>query len=121
MAWVIRTTVPFMLLAGLLGAALIESIPVDGITELPVNVVSLLGVALLGTFLPVPIAFDVIIASVLHSLGVPIAHVAVLLFTLGIFSIYPAMVVARSVSVKLVVKLFVSIVLLGMVTGFINR
>ena len=40
------------------------------------------GIALVGTFLPVPIAFDVIVVAVLIAAGMPIKYAMVLLFTL---------------------------------------
>ena len=51
--------------------------------------------ALVATFLPVPIAFDVIIVMALLSNGLDAGLATTLLFGLGIFSIYPAAMIAR--------------------------
>lgn len=80
-------TLPFMLLAAVLGALAAEAIPGYG-THLPVSVWGVLGVAVLGTLLPVPMALDVGLAWVLYHAGVPKCYVAVLLCTLGPVSIY---------------------------------
>ena len=77
-----------MLLAGFLGAVAATLLPLEGLADLPVNVLTILGVSLVGVFLPVPIAFDVVIAGTLFNAGLPIAFIMALLFSLGIFSVY---------------------------------
>ena len=109
-------TVPLMLLAAILGAISAELFPVH---QIPVQV-SLLGiviVALIGTFVPVPMAFDAGLAFVLMTHGVAQPYVATLLCTLGAFSIYPFMIIGRSVSWATASKLFFSITLLGILVG----
>ncbi len=92
---VIRLSLPLMLLAGLMGAALVELLPWMRIAQIAQvegwmpNAAVLLLVAGFGTLLPVPIAFDVIICAVLWSAGVPMYVVAALLVTLGLYSVYP--------------------------------
>jgi hypothetical protein len=54
--------------------------------------------ALIGAFLPVPMAFDVVIAYVAMSRGVTLPYVAVLLCTLGIYSVYSAAVIGKTIS-----------------------
>ena len=58
-------TLPWMLLAAVLGAAAAELIPAYG-THIGVTVWSVILVAILGTFLPVPMALDVALAYVLY-------------------------------------------------------
>ena len=112
-------TVPWMLVAGLLGALVIELIPP---TSIPAQV-SLLGlvlVAFLGTFAPVPIAFDVALAWILFNKGVPAPYVAALACTLGAFSIYPAIIVGQSLSWRVAAKIFAAVVSVGILAGTVT-
>lgn len=118
-----RTTVPLMLLAGFLGATIITLLPWNTLIELlpKEGVLPVLGsmflVAAVGVFLPVPISFDVIIASILLSAGLPAHYVMVFLFTLGIYSIYSFMIVWQAISKKAAITLFLSVALLGVFAG----
>jgi uncharacterized membrane protein YraQ (UPF0718 family) len=87
---VIRISLPLMVLAGLLGAAMVELLPWTRVAQiaqveglLP-NAAVLVLVAVFGTLLPVPIAFDVVVCAVLWNAGVPTYVVATLLVTLGL-------------------------------------
>ena len=86
--FILRMTVPLMLLAGFLGAAIATLLPVSLIQSLPMTALTILGIAAIGIFMPVPIAFDVVLAGALLAGGAPIGIVMVFLFTLGIFSVY---------------------------------
>lgn len=55
--YIVKMTVPLMLLAGTLGAATATVLPAGIITGLPFSILILFGVALIGLFLPAPIAF----------------------------------------------------------------
>jgi len=110
------TTIPFMILAALLGAITAELIPVQ---SLPGNA-SILGVvvvALIGAFLPVPMAFDVAAAFILMTRGLPMPYVVTLLCTLGAFSIYSLLIVGRAVSWKIAARVFAAVAGLGMMAG----
>jgi uncharacterized membrane protein YraQ (UPF0718 family) len=110
------TTIPFMILAALLGAIVAELIPSHAI---PTHV-SLLGivlVALAGSFLPVPMAFDVAAAFILMTRGVPMPYVVTLLCTLGAFSVYPMLIVGRTMSWKTSARVFAAVMALGIVAG----
>jgi len=113
---VVLFTVPLMLLAGVLGATSAELLPTNSI-PLQVSVLGIVAVALMGTFVPVPVAFDVGLAFVLMSHGVAMPYVVTLLCTLGGFSIYPFMIVGRTVSWNTAIKLFAAIVILGVLAG----
>ena len=72
---VLRISLPLMVVAGLLGAVMVEFLPwtrvaqiaqVDGF--LP-NAAVLVLVAIFGTLLPIPIAFDVVVCAVLWNAG----------------------------------------------------
>jgi len=98
--FILRSTVPLMFLAGLLGATAGTLLPPDLILGLTFNLALLVLIALVGTFLPVPIAFDVILAGVLLASGLSHGYVFALLFTLGTFSIYSHMIIASSISAR---------------------
>src|SRR5262245_22625540 len=121
--WLVRTTVPLMLLAGLLGSALITIVPWDALARMTaVNgrlqvLASMAGLSMLATFLPVPMAFDVIICDILYERGMPAHYVMVLLFTLGTFSVYPFMVLRRAVSLRVASLLYVAICAIGLGSG----
>lgn len=119
--FIVRRTVPLMLLAGLIGSATMSLLPWELIVDwLPRTgevaiAVATTAVALLGLILPVPIAFDVVVCAGMLSAGVPPEYVMALLFSLGIFSIYSFSVVWESVSLRVAATL--SIALLGLTLG----
>jgi uncharacterized membrane protein YraQ (UPF0718 family) len=110
------TTLPLMLLAALLGALVAELVPAH---DLPaqVSVIGIVLVALAGAFLPVPMAFDVAASYVLMARGVPMPYVVTLLCTLGAFSIYPMMVVGRTISWRTAVRVFAAVLVIGIAVG----
>jgi uncharacterized membrane protein YraQ (UPF0718 family) len=109
-------TLPWMLLAALLGALAAETIPAYA-TNLPVSIVGIVAVAILGTLLPVPMAFDVGLAWVLYHAGVPVAYVAVLLCTLGVVSIYSLSALGQQLGRQVPLRLAGITVLLGSLVG----
>ncbi len=121
--YIVRTTLPLMLLAGVLGAVAITLLPWEHIVDmLPVGgpvttLIAMSGLAIVGTFLPVPIAFDVILCAVLWGAGVPRGYVVVLLVTLGVFSVYPFMVLWREMSRAIAIALFLAVAGLGVASG----
>ncbi len=123
--FVLRMTVPLMFLAGFLGALLINILPWESIaniipeTNAFMTFLSMAVVALVGIFLPVPIAFDVIISAVLLATGMPVKYVMVLLFTLGIFSIYSYFVVSRFISTRSATIIFIILAGMGVLSGYI--
>ena len=117
--YVVSRTVPLMLLAGGLGAVAANVLPLQTLVDLEPTVASLILVALVGIFLPVPVAFDIVVVAVLISTGVPMIYSMTLLFTLGIFSIYPFMIVWRSISAKVAVVLTLVLIAIGIAAGVI--
>ena len=85
---VIVTALPLMLLAGVLGAILVEILPWSVLNHISrveggaANAAVLLLAGVFGVLLPVPVAFDVVVCSVLLGARMPVAVVAVLLVTL---------------------------------------
>ncbi|MEM9485179.1 MAG: FG-GAP-like repeat-containing protein [Cyanobacteria bacterium P01_F01_bin.116] len=124
---IVRITVPLMLLSGFLGSAFITLVPWDMVVDIAMNpifhqgrgmaMVLMAGLGLMGIFLPVPMAFDVIITSILLQAGLPIKYTAVLLFTLGIFSVYSFLLVWRGMSRLIAVSLVIVFVGLGVFAG----
>jgi uncharacterized membrane protein YraQ (UPF0718 family) len=112
-------TVPLMIVAAVLGALVAELVPTQAIPA-HVSIVGILLIALIGTFLPVPMAFDVAAAFILMTRGVPMPYVVTLLCTLGAFSIYPFLIVGRSISWRTALRLFAAVFAVGMVAGLIT-
>lgn len=73
--------------------------------------------ALIRVFLPVPIAFDVVVCGMLLALGLAPGYVMTLLFTLGAFSVYSYFIVAQSISTRIATALTIWIVGLGAFAG----
>ncbi len=120
---VIKLALPLMLLAGLIGAVMIELMPwgriatitqVEGV--LP-NALMLLLVTVFGVLLPVPMAFDVIVCAVLWDAGLPPQIVASLLVTLGLFSVYPMSLIGTTLSWRLAFATAASVLVLGLIAG----
>lgn len=119
---IVISTLPLMLLAGVLGALAIEAVSLDALnsdfTGL-MAVAAIFIISIIGTFLPVPIAFDVIAVSTLLATGFPTDLSMALLLSLGTLSIYPAMIIARRISLKLSLMLMIALVFLSSSSGFI--
>lgn len=115
--FIIKMTVPLMLLAGFLGALVATLLPSGLITDLPFMFWALLLIAGVGLFLPVPIAFDVVMTGALLGLGLEQGYVMALLFTLGTFSIYSFFIISHTVSLRAAGLLSASVLILGVLGG----
>jgi uncharacterized membrane protein YraQ (UPF0718 family) len=111
-------TLPWMLLAAVLGALAAELIPAYG-THLPVSVLGVICVAILGTLLPVPMALDVALAYALYRAGVPTPYVVALLCTLGPVSIYSLAALGQQLGRRASLQLAGATALLGSVAGLV--
>ena len=111
-------TLPWMLLAAVLGALAAEWMPAYG-THLHVNALGVVAVAVLGTLLPVPMALDVGLAWVLYRAGVPVAYVAALLCTLGPISIYSLSALGQQLGWKTSARLAGAVAFLGSAAGLV--
>ncbi len=120
LAKMIAITLPLMFVAALLGATLAEMLPAGPMLS-QASVLGIVAVALVGTFLPVPMAFDVAVAFVLMSRGVPLPYVVTLLCTLGVFSIYSALILGGSLSWKSAAKMYGAVAGLGIVAGVVTK
>jgi uncharacterized membrane protein YraQ (UPF0718 family) len=124
--YLLKIALPLMLLSGFLGAVLVVLSPWSMVQnmqqDLPlfITILILFIIAVFGTFLPSPMAFDVILSASLLRAGVPIEYVTVLLFTLGSFSIYAFLIVWRAISLRVAGFLFLSTIFLGIFMGIVS-
>ncbi|MBL1143140.1 MAG: hypothetical protein HND53_14045 [Proteobacteria bacterium] len=111
--YIVRFALPLMLLAGFLGALVIEVVPFNFFENVHARFYIILACALVATILPVPIAFDVIIVTALVASGIDKGLATTLLIALGIYSIYPAFIIARYISKKLSVAIAVLVIIIS--------
>jgi uncharacterized membrane protein YraQ (UPF0718 family) len=98
--YVLRVGLPLMLSAAVFGALL-----------------GIVLVALIGTLLPVPMAFDVVIAYLAWSKGVPLPYVVALLCTLGIYSVYSFSMIGKTISWRVASWVYGAVGALGTLAG----
>jgi uncharacterized membrane protein YraQ (UPF0718 family) len=118
--YVFRVAFPLMILAAVLGAFVIEALPQHALNA-QVTLGGILLVALVGAFLPVPMAFDVAIAYIAMTKGVPIPYVVTILCTLGIISVFSLSVIGKTISWKVAAAAYASVAFLGTVAGILAR
>ena len=116
----ILLTLPWMVLAAVLGALAAETIPAYG-THLPVSVIGIVLVAIFGTLLPVPMALDVGLAWVLYHAGVPAPYVTALLCTLGVISVYSLTALGKQLGWAVAFRLAGAAALLGSIAGLVSK
>ena len=116
--YIIKMTVPLMILAGFLGTVVAIFLPTEAVMGAGFSLLVLIAVAAVGVFLPVPIGFDVVMAGVLLSSGMSQGYVMALLFTLGSFSVYSWFIVAQSVGRRAAWMLAATVMIFGMVAGW---
>jgi uncharacterized membrane protein YraQ (UPF0718 family) len=109
-----------MILAAVLGAFIVELIPPQALLA-HVSFSGIVAVAAISAFLPVPMAFDVAIAYIVMTHGVPLAYVATILCTLGIISVYSLSVVGKTISWKIAWATYAMVVFLGIIAGLAAR
>lgn len=119
--YVFRIAFPLMLLAAVLGALVAEWLPTQALATAQVKLGGIVLVALVGAFLPVPMAFDVAIAYVAMTRGVPLPYVVTILCTLGIVSVYSLSIMGKAVSWRVAAAAYGTVVALGTVAGVIAR
>ncbi len=111
--YMLKIALPLMLVAGFLGALVIELIPFNLFVGFKAGFLVLAGTAVFATLLPVPMAFNVIVVMALLANGMPPGLGAVLLFALSVYSIYPASVIARYISIPLSIALATAVIVLA--------
>jgi uncharacterized membrane protein YraQ (UPF0718 family) len=115
--FILRTTLPLMMLAGFLGALTATLMPAGMIAEWEFGWLNAAMAAVMGTFLPVPIGFDVVLSGAMLNGGASHGFIMTLVFTLGSFSIYSFFVVGTSVGWRAAGLLGATVIVLGMVAG----
>jgi hypothetical protein len=118
--YIARVALPLMLLAAFLGALVIEILPTQ-VLFVPVSFLGIVAVAIVSSFLPVPMAFDVAIAYLFMAKGVPLPYCVTILCTLGIISVFSLSIVGKSASWKIAGAAYVTTVALGTAAGVITR
>lgn len=118
-------TVPMMLLAGILGALVaMWTDPQEVQALLPGNVgltmlAALIIVALCASFVPAPIALDVILTAVLVASGLGLEYATVLLIGLGSFSVYAFFVLWKGVSLRTALTVWAAVIATALTGGVI--
>jgi uncharacterized membrane protein YraQ (UPF0718 family) len=118
--YIFRVAFPLMLLAAVLGALVIELLPEQALIA-QATIGGILLVALVGAFLPVPMAFDVAIAYIAMTKGVPLPYVVTILCTLGIISVFSLSIVGKTISWKVAAATYATVAALGTVAGLLTR
>jgi uncharacterized membrane protein YraQ (UPF0718 family) len=118
--YVFRVAFPLMILAAVLGALVIELLPAETLIA-EATIGGILLVALVGAFLPVPMAFDVAIAYIAMTKGVPLPYVVTILCTLGIVSVFSLSVVGKTISWKVAAAAYATVAVLGTLAGLLTR
>jgi uncharacterized membrane protein YraQ (UPF0718 family) len=118
--YVARVALPLMILAAILGALVVELLPPQALVA-QVTIGGILLVALVAAFLPVPMAFDVAIAYIAMTKGVPLPYVVTILCTLGIISVYSLSVVGKSLSWRIAAAAYATVAVLGTIAGVLTR
>jgi uncharacterized membrane protein YraQ (UPF0718 family) len=118
--YVARVALPFMILAAILGALVVELFPPQALIA-QVTIGGILLVALVAAFLPVPMAFDVAVAYIAMTKGVPLPYVVTILCTLGIISVYSLSVVGKSLSWRIAAAAYATVAALGTMAGLLTR
>ena len=119
--YIFGRTVPLMLLAGLFGALASHLWSFDRLIGVPINLLNLSLLSFMGTIMPLPIAFDLMLAQAMLMSGLSPAFVTTLVFTFGTFSIYSALIIYRTFSLFLAVKLFMIVFVVGIGLGYISN
>ena len=117
-AYIVIRTVPLMFVAGFLGALVSHVWDPNTLIGTQPSIWAVVAIGIFGTFLPMPIAFDVMLAQSLFAANVPIVVVMTLLFTLGTFSVYSGFIIWRTFDFKLAVLLFAIVTALGVGAGY---
>ncbi len=119
--YIFTRTVPLMLLAGVFGALASHLWSFDKLIGVPVNLANLSLLSFMGTLMPLPIAFDLMLAQAMMMSGLSPAFVTTLVFTFGTFSIYSALIIYRTFSFLLAVKLFAIVFAIGIGLGYASN
>lgn len=117
-SYIFIRTFPLMLLAGFLGAVVMHLWNFDKFIGMEPTLDTLAVISFMGTFMPLPIVFDLMLTQALMMSRLADGLVMTLLFTLGTFSIYSALIVYRTFSLKVAVQLYLIVTVIGTGLGY---
>lgn len=117
LAYIAIRVVPFMFVAAILGACLVHLFSFEKIVSFDATIKSVLFLSMISLVIPMPIGVDIIAAETFFSNGADIAHVAVILFSSGIFSIYSFWILKNCFGLKSVLKISAVLIGLTLVAG----
>jgi uncharacterized membrane protein YraQ (UPF0718 family) len=117
-SYIFIRTFPLMLLAGFLGAVVMHLWKFNKFIGMEPTLGTLAVISFMGTFMPLPIAFDLMLTQALMMSRLADGLVMTLLFTLGTFSIYSALIVYRTFSLKVAIQLYLIVTVLGIGLGY---
>lgn len=113
-----KPTITIMLIGSVVASALLALIPWSSLLA-EVTPLRLILVSLISTFMPVPIALDVMFSSQLLKQGIDPGYAMIFAMSLGTYSIIPSIYLWREVSKRLAVILFLFFWLTGLLCGVI--
>jgi hypothetical protein len=118
--YIARVGLPLMILSAGLGALVIEIAPQQVLSG-QATFLGIIAICLVGAFLPVPMAFDVVIAYIAMTRGVPLPYVVAILCTLGIYSVYSFSVIGKTISWRLASVTYAAVAILGLAASSVAR
>ena len=120
-------TVPMMLAAAVLGAVVATFVsPVELIGVFPYRPIwlvfaAMIPIALVASFVPAPIALDVILTAILLNVGMDSSYAMVTLVGLGSFSVYAFIVLWRSISPRTALAMWGAVLAMAVLAGVIAK
>jgi uncharacterized membrane protein YraQ (UPF0718 family) len=120
-------TVPMMFLAGFLGALVATfTNPSELVFLLPhsnifLTLLTLLAIAVVASFVPAPIALDVILVAILVGIGLKAHYAVAMIIGLGSFSIYAFIILWRAISLRTALSLWVLVIAFAILGGILGR
>ncbi len=122
--FVFAVTVPLMFLAAILGAIVATfTSPTELSLLLPgrglvMIVLAIFAVAIIASFVPAPIALDVILTVILLGIGLKEFYAMTMLIALGSFSVYAFIILWRAISLRTGIAVWSAVVALSAASGF---
>jgi uncharacterized membrane protein YraQ (UPF0718 family) len=116
--FLIKPTATIMLLSAVLASVMLVLIPWNDILANTNPLMKLL-VTILATFMPVPIALDVMFAKQLLDKGIDSGYAMLFAMNLGTYSIIPSIYLWREISRKLAVSLFGFFIVIGWIVSLV--
>lgn len=98
--FIVKKTLPWMFVAGILWVAIVAFIPSSILESLEVNILNILLVSLISFLLPVPMFFDLVFSGMIYNTRTPEIYSIILFCNLGVFSIYPLLVLRQDISIR---------------------